>query len=67
MKIWLNVPRDFLERMAVSDAIEDGDDDVQPRRQGGMVAPQALDHPRALLRHHLERPDDEYHGCEDQQ
>ena len=57
-----DVQRDLLERMAVGHPVDEGDDDVQARRQRGVVAPQALDDPRVLLGDDLDRLDDEDHG-----
>ena len=46
-----DVERHFLQRMPVGDAVEHRHDEVEPRLERGVEAPEALDHVRVLLRH----------------
>ena len=48
------VERHFLEAVLVGDAIHKGNDEVKARREDPVKLPQTLDHPGALLRHHLD-------------
>ena len=56
MQTWLgHVQRDFLQAVLVGDPVDEGDQEVQARRQRAVVLAQALDHPGVLLRHDLDR------------
>jgi hypothetical protein len=47
----LHVEDDVLGHQLVGDAVEVGDEDVEPGAQRGVVLAQALDHPFLALRH----------------
>ena len=62
-----HVERHFLQRMHVGDAVEERDDEVEPGSSMPWKLPEALDHPRALLRHDAHALDDEGHDHADEQ
>ncbi len=57
-----HVQRHLLQRMLVGHALDEGDHELQPRRQRAVVLAQPLDHPGVLLRHDLEGLEDEDGG-----
>src|ERR1019366_1356851 len=59
-----HVERHFLQRMLVGDALDEGHDEAEARRQRPIVLAQPLDDPGVLLRHDLESLEDEDY-CDD--
>jgi hypothetical protein len=57
-----DIERHFLQAVLVRDVVDEGDQEVQARRERGVKAPEPLDDPRVLLRHDLDRPRDEDDG-----
>ncbi len=61
-----HVERNFFQRVFVGHAVDEGNDDVQPRLQGGVVAAETLQNPGVLLWHDLDAAADEQHGDDGQ-
>ena len=53
-----HVERDLAQVVPVGDAVDERDDEVEARLQHRVEAAEALDDPRALLRHDADRADD---------
>ena len=56
------VQRHFLEAVLISDAVDEGNDDIEPRREHAVEFTETLNHPCVLLRHHLDALRDEHNG-----
>ena len=60
------VERNLLEGVAVGDAVDEGNDEVEARREHGVELAEALDHPRGLLGHDLDGLERKEHRHDDE-